>query len=79
MVSNTTDERYNTLEKNLKKLAYEKRLRFLRYSMRRKEIFGYLGIDTLKFIAKRVKLTLQSLWGGYILQLLDLNQKANTL
>lgn len=62
MPSDTTDERYNVLEKNMKKLGYE-RSALLEILHVAQEIFGYLGINTLKFIAKRVKLPYSKVYG----------------
>lgn len=62
MAGDTTDERYNALEKNIKKLGYE-RSALLEILHAAQEIFGYLGIDTLKFIAKRVKLPYSKVYG----------------
>ena len=51
----SADDRYNTLEKSMKKLSYEKSA-LIEVLHGAQGIFGYLGIDTLKYIAKRLKL-----------------------
>lgn len=61
-MGDTTDERYNALEKSMKKLGYEKSA-LLEILHKTQEIFGYLGIDTLKFIAKRLKLPYSKVYG----------------
>lgn len=56
------DDRYNTLEKSIKKLGYDKSslIEVLHIAQ---ETFGYLGIDTLKFIASRLKLPYSKAYG----------------
>lgn len=56
------DERYNTLEKGIKKLSYEKSA-LIEILHTAQGIFGYLGIDTLKYIAKRLKLPYSKVYG----------------
>jgi len=61
-MSTATDDRYNALEKVMKKLGYEKNA-LLEVLNSAQGIFGYLGIDTLKFIAKRLKLPYSKVYG----------------
>ncbi|DAB28838.1 MAG: hypothetical protein A2513_07830 [Sulfurimonas sp. RIFOXYD12_FULL_33_39] len=58
----TIDDRYKTLEKSIKKLGYEKNT-LIEVLHNAQETFGYLGIDTLKFIAKRLKLPYSKVYG----------------
>lgn len=58
----TVDERYKTLEKSMKKFGYEKNA-LIEVLHSAQETFGYLGIDTLKFIAKRLKLPYSKVYG----------------
>lgn len=58
----TTDERYVALERGIKKVAYEKSA-LIEILHTAQEIFGYLGIDTLKFIAVRLKLPYSKVYG----------------
>ena len=62
MASSTTDERYKTLEKSIKKAGYEKSA-LLEILHAAQEIFGYLSLDVLKFIAKRVTLPYSKVYG----------------
>lgn len=61
-MSIVTDDRYKTLEKSMKKLAYEKSA-LIEVLHSAQETFGYLGIDTLKFIAQRLKLPYSKVYG----------------
>jgi len=61
-MSTATDDRYNALEKAIKKLGYEKDS-LLEVLHGAQGIFGYLGIDTLKFVAKRLKLPYSKVYG----------------
>lgn len=56
------DDRYKTLEKGMKKLGYE-RSSLIEVLHTTQEIFGYLGVDTLKFIAQRLKLPYSKVYG----------------
>lgn len=58
----SVDDRYNTLEKAMKKLGYEKSA-LIEVLHSAQGIFGYLGIDTLKFIAQRLKLPYSKVYG----------------
>ena len=58
----TIDDRYKTLEKSIKKLGYEKNT-LIEVLHNAQETFGYLGLDTLKFIAKRLKLPYSKVYG----------------
>ena len=58
----TIDDRYKTLEKSIKKLGYEKNT-LIEVLHQTQGIFGYLGVDTLKFIAKRLKLPYSKVYG----------------
>lgn len=58
----SADDRYNTLEKSMKKLSYEKNA-LIEVLHSAQETFGYLGIDTLKYIAKRLKLPYSKVYG----------------
>lgn len=58
----TVDERYKTLEKSMKKFGYEKNV-LIEVLHSAQGIFGYLGIDTLKFVAKRLKLPYSKVYG----------------
>jgi bidirectional [NiFe] hydrogenase diaphorase subunit len=57
-----TDDRYNVVEKSMKKLGYEKNA-LIETLHTAQETFGYLGIDTLKFIAKRLKVPYSKVYG----------------
>lgn len=57
-----TDDRYNTLEKSMKKLGYDKS-GLIEILHTAQETFGYLSIDTLKFIAQRLKLPYSKVYG----------------
>jgi len=61
-MSTVTDDRYSALEKAIKKLGYEKDS-LLEVLHSAQGIFGYLGIDTLKFVAKRLKLPYSKVYG----------------
>ncbi|EQB39902.1 hypothetical protein M947_04795 [Sulfurimonas hongkongensis] len=61
-MSTATDDRYKALEKAIKKLGYEKSS-LLEVLNSAQGIFGYLGIDTLKFIAKRLQLPYSKVYG----------------
>ncbi len=61
-MSVTADDRYNTLEKSIKKLGYDKS-GLIEVLHSAQETFGYLGIDTLKFIASRLKLPYSKVYG----------------
>ncbi len=56
------DDRYNTLEKSMKKLSYE-RSALIEVLHSAQGTFGYLGVDTLKFIASRLKLPYSKVYG----------------
>lgn len=58
----SADDRYRTLEKSMKKLSYEKSA-LIEVLHSAQETFGYLGIDTLKYIAKRLKLPYSKVYG----------------
>jgi len=58
----SADDRYNTLEKSMKKLSYEKSA-LIEVLHGAQDIFGYLGIETLKFIASRLKLPYSKVYG----------------
>ncbi len=61
-MSISTDDRYNTLEKSIKKLSYDKSA-LIEILHTAQETFGYLGVDTLKFIASRLKLPYSKVYG----------------
>lgn len=61
-MSITMDDRYNALEKAMKKLGYEGNT-LIEVLHSAQGIFGYLGIDTLKFIAKRLRLPYSKVYG----------------
>ncbi|MCK9455505.1 MAG: NAD(P)H-dependent oxidoreductase subunit E [Sulfurimonas sp.] len=61
-MSTATDDRYNKLEKVMKKLGYEKNS-LIEVLHSTQGIFGYLGVDTLKFVAKRLKLSYSKVYG----------------
>ena len=61
-MSQTVDDRYKTLEKSMKKLGYEKDA-LIEVLHATQDTFGYLGINTLKFIAKRLKLPYSKVYG----------------
>ncbi len=61
-MSTAMDDRYNTLEKSMKKLGYDKSA-LIETLHTAQETFGYLGIDTLKFIAKRLRLPYSKVYG----------------
>lgn len=61
-MSQTTDDRYKTLEKSMKKLGYEKNT-LIEVLHSAQETFGYLGVDTLKFVAKRLMLPYSKVYG----------------
>ena len=58
----TVDDRYRTLEKSIKKLGYEKSA-LIETLHTAQGIFGYLGKDTLKFIALRLKVPYSKVYG----------------
>jgi bidirectional [NiFe] hydrogenase diaphorase subunit len=58
----TVDERYKTVERSMKKLSYDKSA-LIEVLHAAQETFGYLGIDTLKYIAKRLKLPYSKVYG----------------
>lgn len=58
----SVDDRYKALEKSMKKFGYEKNA-LIEILHSAQETFGYLGIDTLKFIAKRLKLPYSKVYG----------------
>jgi bidirectional [NiFe] hydrogenase diaphorase subunit len=58
----TIDDRYKTLEKSMKKLGYDKSA-LIETLHTAQETFGYLGIDTLKFIASRLKVPYSKVYG----------------
>jgi len=57
-----TDNRYKIIEKNMKKLGYE-RSSLIEILHKTQEIFGYLDKNTLRFVAKRLKLPLSKVYG----------------
>ncbi|MEA3512952.1 MAG: NAD(P)H-dependent oxidoreductase subunit E, partial [Campylobacterota bacterium] len=57
-----TDDRYKMLEKTMKKLGY-KRGALIETLHSAQDTFGYLGKDTLKFIAGRLKLPFSKVYG----------------
>lgn len=57
-----TDDRYKSIEKTMKKLGYE-RSALIETLHAAQETFGYLENDTLKFIAKRLKLPYSKVYG----------------
>lgn len=57
-----TDDRYKLVEKTMKKLGYE-RSALIETLHTAQETFGYLENDTLKFIAKRLKLPFSKVYG----------------
>lgn len=57
-----TDDRYKMIEKSMKKLGYE-RSALIETLHTAQETFGYLENDTLKFIAKRLKLPYSKVYG----------------
>jgi len=61
-MSVATDDRYNTLEKSIKKLGYEGSA-LIEVLHNTQGVFGYLGVDTLKFIASRLKLPYSKVYG----------------
>jgi bidirectional [NiFe] hydrogenase diaphorase subunit len=56
------DDRYRLVEKTMKKLGYE-RSALIETLHTAQDTFGYLEINTLKFIAKRLKLPLSKVYG----------------
>jgi bidirectional [NiFe] hydrogenase diaphorase subunit len=58
----TVDDRYKTLEKSMKKLGYDKSA-LIETLHTAQETFGYLGVDTLKFIASRLKVPYSKVYG----------------
>ncbi len=61
-MSEMVDDRYKALEKGMKKLGYE-RSSLIEVLHITQEIFGYLGVDTLKFVASRLKLPYSKVYG----------------
>lgn len=57
-----TDDRFKILEKCMKKLNYEKSA-LIETLHTAQETFGYLDKETLKYIAKRLKLPLSKVYG----------------
>lgn len=62
MLLANTDNRYKIIEKNMKKLGYE-RSSLIEILHKTQEIFGYLDKNTLRFVAKRLKLPLSKVYG----------------
>ena len=62
MLLANTDNRYKIIEKNMKKLGYE-RSSLIEILHNTQEIFGYLDKNTLRFVAKRLKLPLSKVYG----------------
>lgn len=58
----TLDERYKTLEKSMKKMGYDKSS-LIETLHTAQEIFGYLGVETLKFIALRLRVPYSKVYG----------------
>lgn len=56
------DDRYKIVEKTMKKLGYE-RSALIETLHTAQETFGYLENDTLKFIARRLKLPFSKVYG----------------
>jgi len=57
-----SDNRYKIIEKSMKKLGYE-RSSLIEILHTAQDSFGYLDKDTLKFVAKRLKLPLSKVYG----------------
>lgn len=62
MIGTPTDDRYKMVEKTMKKLGYE-RSALIETLHTAQETFGYLENNTLKFIAKRLKLPFSKVYG----------------
>ncbi len=62
MLLNRSDNRYKVIEQSMKKLGYE-RSSLIEILHTTQDIFGYLDKDTLKFVAKRLKLPLSKVYG----------------
>ncbi|MDY0120299.1 MAG: bidirectional hydrogenase complex protein HoxE, partial [Sulfurimonas sp.] len=58
----TNDDRYKMVEKTMKKLGYE-RSALIETLHSAQETFGYLEIDALKMIAKRLRLPYSKVYG----------------
>jgi len=56
------DDRYKQVEKTMKKLSYD-RSALIETLHTAQETFGYLENDTLKFVAKRLKLPFSKVYG----------------
>ena len=61
-MTNKVDERFKSVEKTLKKLNYD-RSALIEALHTAQETFGYLSNDTLKFIARRLKLPYSKVYG----------------
>lgn len=61
-MKNALDDRFKSVEKVMKKLGYDRSalIETLHFAQ---ETFGYLGNDTLKFIARRLKLPFSKVYG----------------
>jgi len=61
-MSIATDDRYKILEKSMKRAGYE-RDTLIETLHTAQKIFGYLGKETLKFIARRLQLPYSKVYG----------------
>jgi len=61
MIKNS-DDRYKIVEKTMKRLGYD-RSALIETLHTAQETFGYLGQETLKFIARRLKLSYSKVYG----------------
>jgi len=62
MITGLNDNRYKVVEKTMKKLGY-KRSSLIEILYIAQDTFGYLDKETLRFIAKRLKLPLSKVYG----------------